>query len=271
MKVWRRLLPGGFPPGRREQELSFFPVRENRSRARARTWNEPRACETRGRKRQGARLARRRRAAGRLNGPLGRKPPAGKGNARNAKEQSSSFSGVSVRGGTFGPTFYVFMEIWRGLFDRQASSRPQGTGDGLSLSRRKQKPCAGAHLKKTACVRDWAKATNTVRDLPAAGALLAGLTALRAANRRLAWETPEMPRSKAQLFGRFCAWGYVWPHVLRIHESLARAFVRQISFWPQRTGVRLFPRPGKTGARRGPHTRNQPRACEAGRKHKHGA
>ena len=54
-------------------------------------------------------------AAGRLNGPSGRKPPAGMGNARNAKEQSSSFSGVSVRGGTFGPTFYVFMEIWRGL------------------------------------------------------------------------------------------------------------------------------------------------------------
>ena len=40
----------------------FLPARENRSRARARTRNQPRACETRGRKRHGARLARRSRA-----------------------------------------------------------------------------------------------------------------------------------------------------------------------------------------------------------------
>ena len=121
----------------------------------------------------------------------------------------------------------------------------QGTGAKLFPCPGKQKPCAGAHLKKNRVRARLGESTNTVRDLPAAGALLAGLTALRAANRRLAWETPEMPRSKAQLFGRFCAWGYVWPHVLRIHESLARAFVRQISSWPQGTGVRLFPRPGK--------------------------
>ena len=46
-----------------------------------------------------------------------------------------------------------------------------------------------------------------MRDLLAAGALLAGLTALWAANRRLARETPEKPRSRAQLFKRFCALG----------------------------------------------------------------
>ena len=64
------------------------------------------------------------RAAGRLNGPSGRKPPADKGNARKAKEQSSSFSGVSVRWGC------------AGAFARRVSSLPQGTGGGLS-------PCPG--------------------------------------------------------------------------------------------------------------------------------
>ena len=69
----------------------------------------------------------------------------------------------------------------------------------------------------------------------------------RLARRRRGWQgkRPKSQRSRAQLFGRFCALGNVWPHILRIHGSLARAFVRQISFWPQGTGVRLFPRPGK--------------------------
>ena len=57
-----------------------------------------RACETRGRKRHSARLARRRRAAGRLSSPLGRKPPADKGNARKAKEQSSAFQAFLCKG-----------------------------------------------------------------------------------------------------------------------------------------------------------------------------
>ena len=39
---------------------SFFPARENRSRAQARSRKQPRACETRRRKRHGARLAHRR-------------------------------------------------------------------------------------------------------------------------------------------------------------------------------------------------------------------
>ena len=97
------------------------------------------------------------------------------------------------------------------------------------------------------------ESTNTVRDLPAAGALLAGLTALRAANRRLAWETPEKPRSKAQLFGRFCAWGNGWPHVLHIHGSLARAFARRIFSLSQGTGAKLFPCPGKQKPCAGAH------------------
>ena len=52
----------GFPSGRREQGLGFLPARENRSPAWACTRKEPRACETRGRKRHGARIARRSRA-----------------------------------------------------------------------------------------------------------------------------------------------------------------------------------------------------------------
>ena len=58
--------------------------------------------------------------------------------------------------------------------------------------------------------------------------LLAGLAALRAANRRQIRETLEKPRSKAQLFGRFCASG-------------------------MRRGFFL---PGKTVARRGQAARN---------------
>ena len=62
MEVLFGLLPGGFPPGRREQGPGLLLVRENRSATRACTWNQPRACETWGRKRHGARLARRSRA-----------------------------------------------------------------------------------------------------------------------------------------------------------------------------------------------------------------
>ena len=62
MEVWRGLLSGGFLPGRRERELSFLPARENRSPAWACARNQPRACEAQGKKRQGARFTRRRRA-----------------------------------------------------------------------------------------------------------------------------------------------------------------------------------------------------------------
>ena len=80
---------------------------------------------------------------------------------------------------------------------------------------------------------------DTVRDLLGAAALLAGLTALRAANRRQVRETLEKPRSKAQLFKRFCALG------------------TRRSFFPAR----------ETRSSGCPCTRNQPRACETrGRK-----
>ncbi len=52
----------GLLPGRREQKPGFLPARENRSPVWAHTRNQTRACETWGRKRHGARLARRSRA-----------------------------------------------------------------------------------------------------------------------------------------------------------------------------------------------------------------
>ena len=55
-----------------------------------------------------------------LSGPLGRKPPAGRETLEKAKEQSSAFSSVSVRGGR------------AGAFARRVFSPPQGTGGGLS-------------------------------------------------------------------------------------------------------------------------------------------
>ena len=74
-------------------------------------------------------------------------------------------------------------------------------------------------------------------------ALLAGLTALRAANRRQIRETLEKLRSRAQLFKRFCALG--------TRRSFFPAWENRSPVWA--------------------HTRNQPRACAAGQKHKLGA
>ena len=52
----------GFRLGHRKRGVGFLSARENRSRARARTWNQPRACEAEQKHKPGARLARRRRA-----------------------------------------------------------------------------------------------------------------------------------------------------------------------------------------------------------------
>ena len=182
------------------------------------------------------------------------------------------------------------MEIWRGLFDRQASSRPQGTGDGLSLSRRKQKPGVGLHPKTTACVRGWAQTQTRCATCPP-----------QARCWRLNGPSGRKPpagkgnarnaKEQSSAFRAFLCVGVRLAHILRIHGSLARAFVRQISFWPQGTGVRLFPRPGKqepgeghtpginrVRARLGAYTnpvRDLPaagaRACEAQGKKRQGA
>ena len=86
-------------------------------------------------------------AAGRLSGPSGRKPPADKGNARKAKGAKLSFSGVSVRGGTGGPTFCVFIEVWRGLLPGRLPPGRREQEPGLFPCLGKQKPCAGPHLE----------------------------------------------------------------------------------------------------------------------------
>ena len=105
-----------------------------------------------------------------LHGPLGRKPPAGKGNARKAKGAELSFSGVSVRWGTFGPTFYVFMEVWRGLLSGRFPSGHREQGLGFFPARENRSPARATHPESTACVRGWEHATNPVRELPTAGA-----------------------------------------------------------------------------------------------------
>ena len=272
MEVWRGLLPGGFPPGRREQEVGFLSARENRSRARACTRNQPRACGAGRRHKHGARIAHRRcacvrgwaqaktrcancppqvrvrarlgagkntvrellgaaaracaafssylspfpvwlfplkilficrscrdghpiffserkwgkrtamgrdsapfeppfqrpaadlpfpRAAGRLSGPLGRKPPADKGKRLKSQGAKLSFSSVSVRWGR------------AGAFARRVSSRPQGTGDRIPACPGKQEPGMGLHPERTAGVRGPNAATNTVRELLGAAARLA--------------------------------------------------------------------------------------------------
>ena len=132
-------------------------------------------------------------AAGRLNDPSGRNSPAGKGNARKAKGAELSFSGVSVRWGTFGPTFYVFMEVWRGLLSGRFPSGHREQGLGFFPARENRSPARATHPESTACVRGWAHTqtrcaicppqarvrarhsadTNTVRELPGAAARLA--------------------------------------------------------------------------------------------------
>ena len=151
------------------------------------------------------------------------------GNARKAKGAELSFSDVSVRWGC------------AGAFARRVSSRPKGTGARPFPCPGKQKPGVGTRPERIACVRGKAKkktgcATcsaqprgrarhgeerDTVRDLLAAGAL-------------------EKPRSRAQLFRRFCALG------------MRRGF-RPAGFLPAEGNRRqAFSLPGKTGARRGP-------------------
>ena len=120
---------------------------------------------------------------------------------------------------------------------------------------------------------------NTVRDLPGAAAL-------------------EKPRSKAQLFKRFCALGervaprftYSWKFGAGFCPAAGNR--NQAFSLPGKTGARCGPTPRKNrvrarhgeerdterelptagaGARRGARTRNQPRACETRGRKRHGA
>ena len=97
-----------------------------------------------------------------LRGPSGRKPPAGMGNARKAKGAELSFSGVSVRGGMFGPTFYIFIEIWRELLP---GSREQESSFFPAWENRSR--ALGLHSKKNACVRGAGKEKTGCAICPA--------------------------------------------------------------------------------------------------------
>ena len=194
----------------------FLPARGNRSSAWAHTRNQPRACETGQRNKHGARLARRRRAAGRLNGPLGRKPPTGKGNARKAKEQSSAFQAFLCVGGC------------AGAFAPPGKTEAQR---GLAPGNNRVRARHGEEK-------------DTVRDLLAAGALLAGLSG-PLGRKPPAGKGNARKSQGAELsfFERFCAWGM------------------RRSFFPAR----------ENRSRAWACTRNQPRACETRGGKRHGA
>ena len=127
--------------------------------------------------------------------------------------------------------------------------------------------------------------SSALRPISPFPALLAGLTALRAANRRQIRETLEKPRSKAQLFKRFCAKEdacalslistFFW--LLAGLAALRAANRRQIKETPEKPRSRapafraflcvgdapeLFPaRENRSSARA--RTRKEPRACAA--------
>ena len=199
------LLPGGFPPGRREQEVGFLPARENRSPALG-LHPEPAACVRDAEKKE-TRCA---------NCPPQVRP-------KKPKEQSSSFSGVSVRWGTFGPTFYIFMEVWLGLLLGRREQKPSFSLPGKTEAQRGLAP-------GTSRVRARLGAgTNPVRELPTAGA-------------------PEKPKEQSSSFsGVSVRWG------------CAGAFARRVSSRPQGTGGRISPRPGKQEPCVGLHP--EPAAC----------
>ena len=208
---------------------SFFPAGRTDAVPWACTQKKTRACEAQGKKRQGARLARRRRAAGRLNGPSGRNSPADMGNARKAKEQSSAFRAFSVRGGTFGPTFCVFMEVWRGLSPGGFSPRRREQEAGLLPARenrsrawartwkepraceargRKRQGARIAHRRcrsrawartweRTTCVRDAGKKKTGCANCPAPAARLAHRRCAHRRCRSPAWAcTRNQPRAR---------------------------------------------------------------------------
>ena len=108
-------------------------------------------------------------------------------------------------------------------------------------------------------IRQFKNREKIIKQISPFLSLLAGLAALRAANRRLIRETPEKPRSRAQLFGRFCALG-------------TRRGFRPVGFLPA-AGNRsqaFFPAwENRSHARA--RTRKRPRACEVEQRHKPGA
>ena len=128
--------------------------------------------------------------------------------------------------------------------------RAAGRLSGHSAANRRQiretleKPRSRAQLFKRFCAKEDACTLSPISPLfLAAGRLSA---ALRAANRRLIRETLEKPRSKAQLFKRFCALGE------RVAPRFTYSWKFGVGFCPA-AGNRnqAFSPPGKTEAQRG--------------------
>ena len=244
-----------------------------------------------------------------LSGPLGRKPPAGGGNARKAKGAKLSFSGVSVRGGCAGAFARRVSSRLQGTGARisvclgeqklSAGLNPESSrvcvrlgkatnpvrvlpaaGAGFLPARENRSSVRACTPKAAACVRDVGKKKTGSANCPpqvcancsARAFCLPGKTeAVRgpapATNRvraRLGKETnPE--RDLLTAGARACAAGCRHKPGTRIARR-SRGFPSGRreqgpgfrSAWENKSSARA-------------HTRKQPRACEAGRRHKPGA
>ena len=114
---------------------------------------------------QAARKNRGRARLGKNTNPVRELPAAGA--PEKQKEQSSSFSGVSVRGGTFGPTFYIFMEVWRELSPCGFPPCLGEQGLGFFPAWENRSRALGLHSEKNACVRGAGKEKTGCAICPA--------------------------------------------------------------------------------------------------------
>ena len=141
------------------------------ARREARTRNQPRACETRGRKRQGARIARRSRAGKKQTGQTAlwaadtlqaaSRVTLLTAGARACAVGQRNKPGARIahrrcRSPAWGahPEPAAGVRGWAKKQTRSANCPAQPRAFSLPG---KQKPCAGLHMEPTACVRGWAK------------------------------------------------------------------------------------------------------------------
>ena len=177
-----------------------------------------------------------------LRGPLGRKPPAGKGNARKSQRAKLSFFERFCAKGNAGALWLFFPSsaLLAGLRGPLGRKPP---ADGETL----EKPRSKAQLFKRFCAKGDACALRPVTPF---FSLLAGLTALRPQFAGWQGKRPKSQRSRAQLFGRFCAWGCAGARYLRVPAAGNRG---QASCLPGKTEAVRGRAPGtsRVRARRG--------------------
>ena len=195
---------------------------------------QPRACETRGRHKHGARLAHRRcaragkafawpRNTGARRGPQQRKQPraceAGCKHTRCANcppqvrvrarrgEEKDRVRDLLTAGARACGAFSSYLSpfpVWL-LLPQKLFSFVAHAATGTPFSFRKEN--GGKEPREGGVAPPSNPHSSALRPIIPSPALLAGLAALRAANRRQIRETLEKPRSRAQLFKRFCAKG----------------------------------------------------------------